>query len=158
MWQKIISAFVETHPAIFIIEFIFLFALFYFIMSVLKKNNAELLNYIFIAFCVLTGAVFVFVEGVNNFLYIIFPIFYVLAMVVMFSTEIKRTIWNLSTKKMADSRHQDLSKDKNTTRECINEIIKALQNMSKNDIGALIILASSPMPNSILERDRKSVV
>ena len=149
--KKVLAAFTETNPIIFAGEVVLLFLLFYFVMNVLKRNNADLLNVVFVVVCIVAGIIFLFVEGVNNFIYILFPLLYVLAMVVMFSTEIKRMIWNLSSKKAIDAKNQDMAKDKNTTRECINEIIKALQNMSKNDIGALIILASAPVPNSILE-------
>lgn len=149
--KKILAAFTETNPIIFIGEVVLFFLLFYFVMNVLKRNNADLLNALFALFTAFVGCMFLFIEGVNSFIYILFPLIYVLAMIVMFSTEIKRMIWNLSNKKGVDTKHQDMSKDKNTTRECINEMIKALQNMSKNDIGALIILASAPVPNSILE-------
>lgn len=149
MFEKIISAF--SNVGLMIPEFILLFLLFFFVMYVLKDNNAQLLNYLFCAFVVITGIVFVFVDGLNNFLYIIFPLMYVIAMIIMFSTEIKRMIWNLSTMKTPDFKHADVSKGRNSTKECINEMIKALQNMSKNDVGALIILASAQMPNSILE-------
>ncbi|MBQ9481473.1 MAG: diadenylate cyclase CdaA [Clostridia bacterium] len=150
-FQKIVSAFTETHPAILIVEFLALLVLFYFMMRVLKSNNAELLNILFAIFVVITGVIFIFIENINNFIYVLFPLVYVLAMIVMFSTEIKRTIWNLSNKKNIDVRHLDVASDRANTKECINEIIKALQNMSKNDIGALIILGSAPIPNSILE-------
>ncbi len=149
-FDKLGSAFRDMDYFAAVTELIFLFVLFYFIMYVLKKNNAEILNIIFVVFTVVTGVIFVCVDGLPAYVYIFFPLIFVLSMTGMFSIEIKRTIWNLGTKN-ADPKHQDLSKDKNTTKECINEIIKALQNMSKNDIGALIILASAPIPNSILE-------
>ncbi|MCI5837634.1 MAG: diadenylate cyclase [Christensenellaceae bacterium] len=149
MLEKIANAF--SNFGLMIPEFILLFLTFFFVMYVLKENNAQLLNYLFCAFVVLTGIVFLFVDGLNNFLYIIFPLMYVLAMIIMFSTEIKRMIWNLSSMKAPDFKHSDTSKGRNSTKECINEMIKALQNMSKNDVGALIILASAQMPNSILE-------
>jgi len=153
--EWIINA-LTNNPLLFVLEFVFLFGLFYFIMNVLKKNNADLLNVFFAIFVAVSGVAFAMIvvttESVNNsFVFIVFPLLYVIAMVILFSTEIKRMIWNLSSKKNVDTKHQDLSKDKNTTKECINEIIKALQNMSKNDIGALIILASAPMPHTILE-------
>lgn len=149
-FEKIASAFTEGNSVCFAIEFVIFIALYYFVMSVLKRNNAELLNIVFAVFVVATGVLFIFVDEVDGFLFCIFPLFYVIAMVCLFSTEIKRMIWNLGTKKSGDVRHQLVHEQTDTT-ECINEIIKALQNMSKNDIGALIILASAPIPNSILE-------
>ena len=43
-----------NHPIVFVVEFIFLFVLFYCVMNVLKKNNANLLNIFFAAFVVVT--------------------------------------------------------------------------------------------------------
>ena len=65
MFEKIISAF--SNVGLMIPEFILLFLLFFFVMYVLKDNNAQLLNYLFCAFVVITGIVFVFVDGLNNF-------------------------------------------------------------------------------------------
>ena len=151
VFKQIASVFTEGNIALMVAEFLIFAVLFYFIMNVAKKNNADLLNVVFSVYIILTAVFFLFVEGVDNYIYVFLPLLFVLVIVIIFSTEIKRMIWNMSNKKTVDTKHQDLSKDKNTTKECINEIIKALQNMSKNDIGALIILASSPMPNSILE-------
>ncbi|MBQ9709902.1 MAG: diadenylate cyclase [Clostridia bacterium] len=150
LFTEIVKVFTEGNYLLMVAEFLLISVLFYFVMCVMKKNNADILNIIFPAYVVTTGVAFLFVEDVNNFIYIIFPMLFVLALIIMFSTEIKRMIWNMS-KKNVDTKNPELSKDKNSTRESINEIIKALQNMSKNDIGALIILASAPMPNSILE-------
>ncbi len=85
-FEKLATAFTNSNAGVFIIQFLILAALFYFMMYVLKSNNADLLNYLFVAFVVITGIIFVFVEDVNNFIYILFPIFYVLAMISMFTT------------------------------------------------------------------------
>ncbi len=151
-FQKIGAVFTDAgNLPLLIMEFILLAVFFYFIMHVLKMNNAEILNILFVVTTALVGLLFVFTDGVSNFLFVFFPLVYALAMIIMFSTEIKREIWNMSQKKNGEVRHVYISKDKNNEKECTNEIIKALQNMSKNDIGALIILASTPLPNAILE-------
>ena len=36
-------------------------------------------------------------------------------------------------------------------KSCINEIIKALQDMSKNDVGAIIVLSNDNVPSQIVE-------
>lgn len=149
-FERILSI-LQDNLTLFILEVVFLFVLFYFVMIVLKRNNAQLLNIVFAVFILATGALFFFTESEYSAVYLIFPLLYIIAMLAVFSTEIKRVLWNISNKKGGDAKNQDLSKDKNSTKECINEIVKALQNMSKNDIGALIILASAPIPHSILE-------
>ena len=148
--EKVLSVF-QTNALLLALQILVLFIILYFVMSVLKSNNADLLNIIFIIFTIGVGILFIVGDNVENFLFIFFPALFIMAMIAMFSTEIKREIWNLSTKKSADPKHQDVTNDKNTVKESTNEIIKALQNMSKNDVGALIILASATMPNSIME-------
>ena len=150
--EKIASAFADKgNLPVMITEFLLLFLFFYFMMHVLKANNAWILNVLFVVYVVITGIMFVYVDGVNNFLFLLFPVVYVLAMIIMFSTEIKREIWNMRSKKNNDVRHVDNPNDRNVTKECINEIIRALQNMSKNDVGAIIILTAVPLQNSVLE-------
>ena len=44
-----------------------------------------------------------------------------------------------------------ISYDEEKIQNCISEIIKALQNMSKNDVGAIIVLSTGNVPNQILD-------
>ena len=68
----------------------------------------------------------------------------------LFATEIKRAVWNKSIKG-SDSKNWDSAAIKENAKECINEIIKAVQSMSKNNVGAIIILSNSNIPTAILD-------
>ena len=114
VFQQIASVFTEGNIALMVAEFLIFAVLFYFIMNVAKKNNADLLNVVFSVYIILTAVFFLFVEGVDNYIYVFLPLLFVLVIVIIFSTEIKRMIWNMSNKKTVDTKHQDLSNDKNT--------------------------------------------
>ena len=49
---------------------------------------------------------------------------------------------------MPSGRHETTVADSNV---CIEEVIKAVQNMSKNNIGAIIILSNGNLPSGVLE-------
>jgi diadenylate cyclase len=70
--------------------------------------------------------------------------------VILFATEIKRSVWAMSLKG-SDAKNWDSGAIKENAKECTNEIIKAVQSMSKNNVGAIIILANSNIPSAILD-------
>ena len=74
-----------------------------------------------------------------------------IATLVLYSVEIRRLIWNRKNSRMVDVKHDGLSIDEERAKICINEIIKALQNMSKNDVGAIIVLSTGNVPGQILD-------
>lgn len=133
-----------------ILEFILLVVVFYYTMLILKNNNAKVLIWTYAILLAATGIVFLFLN-VDKYAYLLVPLSFSLGIIVLFSTEIKRAVWNFRSGKLQDAKHIDTSLSANTVKECINEIVRALQNMSKNDIGALIILSNNNLPNSILE-------
>lgn len=136
----------------YILEIITYFVLICFSFSVLKENKAKsVIGY----FC-LVGAI---ISTCLILLKLQFPTFkgtpyflgalalFVISVVILFATEIKRAIWN---KRSAINTNSSSSVE-DDKEKVINEIIKAIQNMSKNDIGAIIILSNGNLPNGVLE-------
>ena len=132
-----------------------LFVLFFFAISVLHRNNAKWLIFAFIAFILATGCVFATIKDkseIERYLYLLIPALCIVAETGLFAKEIKRDIWETFAKKSGEIMHVEKgSPKKNTADACIDEIIKALQNMSKNDVGAIIILANDNLPRAIIE-------
>ena len=127
-----------------------LFTLFYFTISVLHKNKARWVTLLFVIYVGSTGLVFMLAD-ISGWDYFIIPLLFVVCVVAMFSSEIKRDIWNMHTKKSGEIRHFDKGLTSSNTNDYIEEIVKALQNMSKNDVGAIIILANGNLPESITD-------
>ena len=130
-----------------------LFAIFYYIIRVLLKNNAKWLIVVFVAFTLVTGIIFMSfgLSGNQKKLYFFVPALFVVALTAMFATEIKRDIWDFGIKKTAETKHIDRGINDPNASKYIDEIVKALQNMSKNDVGALIILANGNLPKAVLD-------
>ncbi|MDY4187502.1 MAG: DNA integrity scanning protein DisA nucleotide-binding domain protein [Candidatus Borkfalkiaceae bacterium] len=134
----------------YVFEFIGLALLFYFVLTVLKNNNAKTIIAVFVVYTLVTGLISYFSDDMPAYLSLLFPMVFVIAIVAIFATEIKRAIWN-SKLKGHDGKHLDGAALRENAKECINEIIKAVQNMSKNNVGAIIILSNSNMPTAILD-------
>ncbi len=119
-----------------------------FMMKVLLDNNAGRVIWVYLAFTLLTGLYIFFAKVQYGALaMIVLQAVFVLVVVCLFATEIKRTIWY---KRVGDHKHGDINNTQDTN-FCIEDIDKALQNMSKNDIGAIIILSNGNLPTSVLE-------
>jgi diadenylate cyclase len=74
---------------------------------------------------------------------------------VMFSVEVKKNLLELQVRPIRTAEksvsgatetksHEDVEK-------CISDIIKALQNMSKNNVGGLIVLSRNNLPRQVLQ-------
>ncbi|MBQ7643044.1 MAG: diadenylate cyclase, partial [Clostridia bacterium] len=136
-----------------ILTVIVLFFVFYYAIRVMIKNNAKWLVIVFVVYVLATGIAFISVDtvGAASRLYFFVPMLFVICVITMFATEIKREIWDLGIKKNTETKHIDRGVSDPNATKCIDEIIKALQNMSKNDVGALIILANGNLPNSVID-------
>ena len=130
----------------YLLQLILLTVLYYLMFKVLKNNKADKFIWIIIFFIVFTGLVLAFSAEINSgFLFIVIAMTALLVFT-MFHTEIKRSILDAGVKK---------SKSESVTVSGVelimDEIVRAVQNMSKNDIGALIVLSNDNLPEGIIE-------
>ena len=126
--------------------------LYYFMINFLFNNNAHDLVWIFVAVMVISAAVISLIATVDNSLFLIVPAIFVIVIMILFSVELKRLIWAKRNAKFFDVRRSEGMKyDEEKIHHCITEIIKALQNMSKNDVGAIIVLSTGNIPSQIID-------
>lgn len=79
-----------------------------------------------------------------------FNIFLIVAFIVVYQADFKMAFAKLG--RPADWMEQvKLYSSDDDLRDATNEIVKATQNMSKNDVGAIIIIVPSAIPNNIVE-------
>lgn len=123
-------------------------ALYYFLFRFLNKNKSNFLSTIFILCLFIIAGVFLLCN-ITGILFILVPAIFVLLVISLYSVEIKRAIWARKKLKFSDQNGGNLY-DKESIERCINEIIKALQDMSKNDVGAIIVLSSGNVPDQVL--------
>lgn len=130
----------------YVFQFIMFAVLYYLMFKVLKNNKADKFAGIIVFFIVFAGIALAFSTEISSgFLFIIIAMIAILVFT-MFHTEIKRSLLDLGVKK---SKAEPVNV---TGVELImDEIVRAVQNMSKNDIGALIVLSNDNLPEGIIE-------
>ncbi len=137
--------------AIGIVEHVFIFLLIFLLFNLLSKNNASKVKVWFTLYVIIV-TVIANVMDIDQNGYILLLTAFVMCVIVMFSTEIKRSIWNTKPIKKVATDATSLTKHSTkNVNNYISEIIKALQNMSKNDIGAIIVLSNTKIPSAILD-------
>lgn len=151
--EELWSRFTTSLPfAITFIVSILAFAfLYYYLMRFLIKNNSGKLAFMLVAVAVISGGVLLFNPNRNDGLFLIIPLMIVNIVVCLYSVEIKRLVWAKKNVKLADVKHDGSFYDEDKINLCISEIIKALQDMSKTDTGAIIVLSSGNIPSQILD-------
>ncbi|MBQ3220228.1 MAG: DNA integrity scanning protein DisA nucleotide-binding domain protein [Clostridia bacterium] len=126
--------------------------LYYYMIKFLFDNNSGALVSLFVFIMLISAGILTFISNINSAIYLIIPAIFVIAIIILYSVEIKRLLWSRRSLKLADVKHGDgISYDEEKIQNCISEIIKALQNMSKNDVGAIIVLSTGNVPNQILD-------
>ncbi len=125
---------------------VLIFSLVFFMLRAMIVNKATKLVWLYLFTTILTGLYFFFNKGeLSTILFLAIQGMFALAVVALFATEIKRELWN---KRLSDG-----GGDKTGSADadfCIEEIIKAVQNMSKSDIGAIIVLSNDNIAESTL--------
>lgn len=127
--------------------------LYYYMMKFLAHNNSASMIILFIFSMVIGAAILSFINDIRSSatIYLMVPGLFLIAIMVLYSVELKRIIWQRRMPKIVDVKHGEISLDEERVQKCINEIIKALQNMSKNDVGAIIVLSTGNVPSTILD-------
>lgn len=152
-WNEIVQNITERFGTYFtdnviayVFQFILFYTLFYLMFKVLKYNKATKFIVIIVFITLLCGLSFVFSDYIESSLLVLVLAMMALLVFTMYHTEIKRNLLDSGVRK---SRMEAVT----TTgiELIIDEIVRAVQNMSKNDIGALIVLSNDNLPEGIIE-------
>ena len=93
-------------------------------------------------------------EVMTKQFYLIFVVLLSAVMLIIFNVEVKKYFWDVhSIESRAVEKTANTSETVTAanTERCISNIIKALQNMSKNNVGALIVLSRGTLPKQVLQ-------
>lgn len=132
------------------LDLILLVVICYAVFVLLKKNNATVMFNCLAGFVIvavlITAAALPATSALGKLLLVLF----IPALIIIFASEIKRGIWrvNLGYKSVHTTRGV-LTEDE--IRQAINEIVKACQNLAKNDVGALIVIGQNNVPRHIID-------
>ena len=156
-WQQIADSFIgvfTNFSPVYLLPTALLFALIYSVFRVLKNNEAQPLIAVYIVGVLFVCGLSLFFPAFGGGSVLLGFIFLLSAfMLLLFSQEIKRSLYNSHAQHVKSG--NTVLWNKPETEACIEAIIKALQNMSKNDMGALVVLSNGNLPKQILESGTK---
>ncbi len=135
-----------TYGVSYAMELIFFAVLFYFVFRVLQTNKNYKFIVMFILAIVWCGISFALSDIESQFLLIVIIMLATLIFT-MYNTEIKRALLDSMVKGKNDRPKVSAS----GVDAIIDEMIRAMQNMSKNNVGALIVLSNENLPEGIIE-------
>lgn len=130
----------------YILQFLLFAILYYYVFKVLKTNKGGKFIAVVIFFVVLCGLSFAF-TAIDSQILLIVVALTTMIVFTMFNVEIKRTLLDSNMKK--GKREKNFSAK--GVELIIEETVRAVQNMSKKNTGALIVLSNENLPEGIIE-------
>ncbi len=156
-FQTRLTAFFADFSVLFAVEILLFFLLFYYVSKILRDNDATKLMIFYWILLVVGGLMLYFTDTlVDEQFYLFYTVLISAFMLILFSVEVKKSLWDVHTSKNDGAEKSmfggssDVSSQQDVDR-CISNIIKALQNMSKNNVGALIVLSRGSLPKQVLQ-------
>ncbi|MBS5856208.1 MAG: diadenylate cyclase [Christensenellaceae bacterium] len=153
-WAKSAGEFFTGFRGIYVAEIAALFLMFTFVSRTLKENDATRMMIAYWAMIVIVGVLSYAVDFLDAQFYLYFLLILSAFMLIMFNVEIKKSLWDSHTDKTTLNEMisaKDSVPGTESAERCIADIIRALQNMSKNNVGALIVLSKGNLPKQVLQ-------
>lgn len=151
-WGNIVAFFTNFH-VLYAIEIVMFFCIIFFVSKVLRDNDATKLMLVYWALLVAGGCMHIFDSEIMTKQFFMFYVVLLSAvMLILFSVEVKKYFWDVHFVKESGSEKSAAPVySQAETERCINSIVKALQNMSKKNVGALIVLSRGSLPKQVLQ-------
>lgn len=153
-WAKSAGEFFTGFREIYVAEIAALFLMFTFVSRTLKENDSTRMMIAYWAMIVIVGVLSYAVDFLDAQFYLYFLLILSAFMLIMFNVEIKKSLWDSHTDKTILNEMisaKDSVPGTESAERCIADIIRALQNMSKNNVGALIVLSKGNLPKQVLQ-------
>ncbi len=144
-WDKIKNMALNADFS-YILEFIVFAVSFYLVFKILKDNKVGKLIALISVAVIAFGFAFSASDKLPSYTLVFIILLADICVVLMFNTEIKRSVLDSGSKKHA-------KRDGMTVKDIefiIDEIIHAVQHMSKQNVGALIVLSNENLPEGII--------
>lgn len=142
-----------TFAVISVIECLLFFMLVYYVSKVLRDNDATHIMFIYWALILVVGVMHLF-GSLDVTLFFLFIVLLSVFLLLLFATEVKKSIWAVHDREKRQtesvSNKTEIASVQDVERN-ITDIIKAIQNMSKNNVGALIVLSKGSLPKQVLQ-------
>ena len=136
-----------------IVDVVLLILLIYIVFKFLYKYNAALLLRFIIPILLLAVVCMskLLDLPVMGYVFANIVIILVIAVLIMFPQELRRGIWKLASPSSAESFNTEYDCTEEELRAAVTDIVKAVLGMSKDNEGALIVIATQSMPQHIIE-------
>ena len=150
--ERLKAVFSPFHGGMFcllLVTTLFAAVIIYFVLKMLWENNAGKYIFVYLAFLVA-----VFSESLTMGTFFLFFLLLSLFFLFLFHTEIKRSIWNSVKRTNITASTAAAAKMTAVTAradEYVTNIVKAVQSLSKNNTGALIVLSNGNLPKEIID-------
>ena len=149
-----ITAFFDNFKFVHGVEIFLIFLLLFYVSKILRDNDATKLMVLYWGL-ILVGVYLEYaLPYFDQQFYAYFVVLLSMFMLILFNVEVKKSLWDVhpSRKEKTETawtNSADASRE--TVEHCISDIIRALQNMSKNNVGALIVLSKGNLPKQVLQ-------
>ncbi|HPG92280.1 MAG TPA: diadenylate cyclase [Clostridia bacterium] len=128
-----------------IVEIVLLASLFYWCWAFFKKRNAVWLAYIFFLALVLIFILSVF-SFVGTRVYVaMFILAFAVVPTTLFASDMRRGLFRMSWKNFLNPNNKNIDLTHEDITQTVENIVRACQNMSKNDIGSLIVITNKSL-------------
>lgn len=149
-----IVLFFENFGAVETALFVLFFLLLYYVSKTLRDNDATKLMATYWILLVGVGFVDYAADFLSPTFYLYFVLLLSMFMLILFNVEVKKSLWDVHTAKSENAEFPrsggNALASKEHVENCISDIIRALQNMSKNNVGALIVLSKGNLSKQVL--------
>ena len=149
-----VKAFFIGFNVLHAVEIVLFFFIIFFVSKVLRDNDATKLMLVYWTMLLAGAAMRVFDgEIMTPELFSLYVIILSATMLIIFSVEVKKYFWDVHNVKTGSAEKEGSTEtySQADSERCIANIVKALQNMSKNNVGALIVLSRGSLPKQVLQ-------
>ena len=153
VWEGIANVFTNFEWT-FILDAIFFFLIIYFVFKTFAENGAKKLVALYVFLFVMLGAITLFSARIASQYFYFFMLIESMFFLLMYQTEIKRSLSKAARIGKVASKASPLVNTKGSAVRAegnITGIVKAVQSLSKANIGALIVLSNGNLPRGIIE-------
>ena len=135
------------------VECLLVFALVYYVSKVLRDSDATHIMCIYWALLLVVGVMRLF-GAFSGDLFFVFVMLSSVFFLLLFATEVKKSIWAVHEREKRQveltSSRTEMASAQDVERT-IADVIKAVQNMSKNNVGALLVLSKGTLPKQVMQ-------
>lgn len=144
-----LKLFFENIGVVQILDFVLVAAVVTVLFLYLIKMKYYKLVFLLGGVYIVTFLLVLFDVPTAKYVFLILSVFSLFSIILLFANEIKRVLWKSKDTSERINAKYDCTEEELLATEA--EIIKALQNMSKNDVGALLVFTVKDLPHAVID-------